>query len=127
MGVLEVWGVEKDVTLSRPDLQHLLELLLWFDGGVFQKRMPHPRGFPKKPMATTMDLKEKKWVKYLMGDPTAVSTGKGGALPRDNFVGKTSPFRLVTKSSPWNFFAQLDKCLTVTVTGCLACPISGSL
>ena len=53
--------------------------------------------------------------------------GGGGASPGDNFVGKTSTFRLVTKFSPWKFFAQFDKWLTVTVTGCLACPISGSL
>ena len=55
--------------------------------------------------------------------------GGGGASPGDNFPGKTSPFQLVRKFFLRNVFAQFDNdsWLTVTVIGCLACPISGSL
>ena len=41
--------------------------------------------------------------------------------------GENFAFRIGDESFPMGFFAQFDSWLTVTVTGCLACPISGSL
>ena len=65
MGVLEVWRAEKNLSLSRADLQHLLDQLnLWFSWGMFQQRVPAPsagtRGFPEKSVAPTASAKERK-------------------------------------------------------------------
>ena len=49
VGALEVWRAEKDLSVSRVDLQHLIEQLhLWFEGGMFQPRQPAPGVYLEK-------------------------------------------------------------------------------
>ena len=68
MGILEVWHAEPNMSLSHPNLQHLLDqLFLWFNGGMFQKKTPTPRVFPKKTGAKPTDLKEQNWGQYRDG------------------------------------------------------------
>ena len=65
LGILEVWTAEKDLSLSRADLQHLLtQILCWFEGGMFQQRQPAPRVFPACKASTPGNAKEQKWGKY---------------------------------------------------------------
>ena len=65
LGILEVWRAETDLSLSRVDLQHLLtQLLLWFEGGMFQQRQPAPRVFPTRKAFAPGNAKEHKWGKY---------------------------------------------------------------
>ena len=65
MGILEVGRAEQTMSLSRPDLQQLLEqLFLWFGGGMFQKKDPAPGVFPNKTGVKPTDLKEQKWGRY---------------------------------------------------------------
>ena len=65
LGVLEVWCAEKDLSLSRVHLQHLIEQLFsWFGGGMFLQRVPAPRAYPQKATAAPTDLKETKWEQY---------------------------------------------------------------
>ena len=64
-GVLEVWRAEKDLLLSRVDLEHLIDQLFsWFTGGMFIQKAPAARVYPAKPTATPGDLKEHKWGQY---------------------------------------------------------------
>ena len=68
MGILEVWRAEPNMYLSRSDLQHLLDQLFQgFGGGMFQKKVPESRVFPKKSSAWPLDLKEQKWGQYRDG------------------------------------------------------------
>ena len=62
---MEVWRAEKDLSLSRVDLQHLIEQLFsWFTGGMFIQKAPSAGVYSAKPTATPGDLKEQKWGKY---------------------------------------------------------------
>ena len=52
LGALEVWRAEKDMSLSRAALQHLIsQLISWFDGGMFQQWQPEDGVFPRKTTA----------------------------------------------------------------------------
>ena len=61
-------------------------------------------------------------------DVTTCRRGGGGAFARGQFCGENFAFQIGDEIFPAEFFfAQFDSWLTMTVTGCLACPISGSL
>ena len=63
------YRAEKDMSLSRTDLQHLVgQLCACFDGGMFQHIPLVPGVFPRRPAgAGSWNLKEQKWGEYRDG------------------------------------------------------------
>ena len=81
MGVLEVWRAEKDLLLSRVDLQHLIQQLFsWCTGGVFIQKALTARVYPAQPTATPGDPKEQKWGEYTVVKKLAVPEREGWRL-----------------------------------------------
>ena len=65
VGVMEIWRAKKDLSLSRVDLQHLIEQLFsWFTGWMFIQKAPAAGVYPAKPTATPGDPKEQRWGQY---------------------------------------------------------------
>ena len=61
-GIGGLAGRKNNFSLSRVDLQHLIEQLFsWFTGGMFIQKAPAARVYPAKPTAMPGDLKEQKW------------------------------------------------------------------
>ena len=60
-----VWRAEADASISRLDLQHLIEQLhSWFEGGMFRRQQPAPGVFLAKRQVSAAMTKEQKWGKY---------------------------------------------------------------
>ena len=65
VGDMEAWRAERDLSLSKVDLQHLTaRLLSWFEGGMLQQRQPAPGVFPAQRAAAPGNAKERKWGVY---------------------------------------------------------------
>ena len=63
-----MWCAEKDLSLLRTDLQHLIEQLYsWFEGGMFLQKAPAPGVYPARTTVAPSDQKEKKWGQYRDG------------------------------------------------------------
>ena len=99
VGVLEVWRAEKDLSLSKVDLQHLIEQLFsWFTGGMFLLQAPGRRGLSGEAHGYAWDLKEQKWGKYRDMVVEKLARERGLAVGIHRWVGKAS--------TPWYLYER---------------------